>query len=219
MAGDRPVSDIRGHVAERGDQRAVAVDLVAGDADVVASRRSRSGSPGWGRSPARSGPWARSAARRRRRGVYVTISCGRRELVGSSRAAKLAPSADVWASAIPTAPLPVTSGVTSHSAIAPAAIAPLSSCGPEVRAGRFDQLMPCLGPRGRGAVGRGAVDRRVVGVLQPQLRAHDLARDPGELEAQIALDVRVGGPVGAQVARSGSSWSGSPPARARPPAA
>ena len=38
--------------------------------------------------------------------------------------------------------MPVTSGVTSHSAVDPVAIAPLSSSGPEVRAGRFDHLMP-----------------------------------------------------------------------------
>jgi hypothetical protein len=54
----------------------------------------------------------------------------------------LAPLVDVVASANDTAPLPVTSGVTFHSAVVPALIAPLSSCAPGVRAGRFAQVMP-----------------------------------------------------------------------------
>jgi hypothetical protein len=75
-------------------------------------------------------------------GLNVTTSWGRRDVVEFSRDAKLAPSLEVAASTNDAAPFPLTSGFTSHSAKVPVAIAPLSSCGPEVRAGRLAQVMP-----------------------------------------------------------------------------
>ena len=148
---------------------------------------SRKGRRGTGRPPARRGPRAGPAPRRRTASANVTSSTGRFAVLSCSLELNSTPSVEVAIRARSSVPFPARSGLTSYSTFVLGTIAPASDAAFEPWPGLVAQVTVGLGPAAADGVHAGAVDRTVVGRGEGQLGASHRAVDARQLEAQEAL--------------------------------